>query len=194
MNQTEIAYGFSCMPSDASFAGSALASFMFFPQYVFVFAYAVAVVDRNYFFVFASWIFLGFTVYYMGSLAEAIASERPTGYDWQRCRTSQYAVPDASFVSTFSYAIAVLYGLWRDGIRFALLSSLVFYVAPALYVAATIYTRYFEPWQALVNVGISATVTAAFAFLFGGLLRLQTRHRRRNVRYRKSRHKSRHLQ
>lgn len=162
-----ISFGFACVPDDAGIVGCAVAYFMFYPCWLIVFNWLVSMIDDRKYFFFASWLVLSFAYVYADAFSQALEVERPAPFDWELCRTTRYATPDAQFVSSIAYTLVVAVGLWRDKHRFGVLQAAVAYSTPLIYIIATVYTGYLSIGQMLLNLGISVASAAFFVWVYG---------------------------
>lgn len=161
-----ISFGFACLPDDAGLVGGFVATYMFLPQWLFIFSSVVGLADPRKYFVWASWLILVGGLHYLDSLAVSVGQERPLAYDADLCRVSRFAVPDAQFVTTIAYALTVFYGLWRDGKSFGVIDGTLVYTAPLLYSAATVYTGYLSFAQLAINLVLATLLGVLFILLY----------------------------
>lgn len=151
-----------------------LSYFMEAPHWVLILSNAAALIDNDQYFSFSSWVLLGVVYASCHAVAPHVGVPRPPEYSpaAHGCTASEYAVPDAMFVATMAYALAVLYGVLYDRrhrqrylVKHRLLSVLVA-LSVALYVVATLTTRYFLPWHLAVNLALVLVCATLFMFVY----------------------------
>lgn len=155
-----IHFGLSCAPEGAGALGVALARYMFYPQWVFVFSYVLALIDDRTYFVFATFLVYTFLTFYTDFLSGVI--EEKVYF----CGTERFAVPDSHFVPSMSFTITVAVGFVRDKVSFGWITGFLAWTAPFLYMASTLYTGYFTPWLLFANVCISVCVSGCFILMY----------------------------
>lgn len=152
--------GVSCPPDDAGFVGMALARYMFYPQWVFVFSSVLALIDDRLYFVIASLL-----TYTLLSLYADFVS-RQLGMEIEYCGVSFNAIPESQFVSSMTFTIVVAIGFLRDRVKFGYITGLLAWTAPFLYMAATLYTGFFTPMLLFANVLMSILAAAFFVSIY----------------------------
>ena len=146
-----------------------LAFFEFLPAWILVFNTTLSLITSDVFFFIASSLMLTGYYYYLLVLSEALAVQRPMGYDAELCNVPMYALPDALFVSTMSYVFVIAFGVLMKHDNFrrmgTLLKMAVFFLV-VMYCISLIVNRYLHAWQLAANLGIAALMSGWYVLMY----------------------------
>ena len=173
MTQVVLQFSTTCSPPGANFIGLALTHMMFLPRALFFLNLFINIADGRWFFFFASWALLFWWYHYLAAVSDVSKIPRPDDYDWELCRVTQYALPDALYVSSMSYMVTILWGFFVDKKRFGITTALILHGAPILYSVATVYTGYFSVGILLVNLILSLVTGVLFVMIYNALVLIE---------------------
>lgn len=161
--QTQLSLISTCVTPGDSYLSLALAKYMYFPVYVFVFNSVMPLIDNRRYFSLASWILLIFLWQYCRILGEALQTRQHIACHAKHARS----FPDPDFVTSMAFTAAVAFGFHRDNIRFnGIILQILAYTSPFLYTIACIRTHYFvTPVELYCNL----FAAALFAVVFVGI-------------------------
>lgn len=170
MNITVRSFGVACYDANQSSPiYYHLAFFEFLPQWLFVFNSMLAVIDNDLYYLLASKFTFVFYYYYLLALSLAIRSPRPVGYDHVLCKASEFALPDATYVSTLSFVFIVGAGFLLDRrmrSRLGFVTRLLLLCVVALYGVSLWRNRYFSGAQLILNTLIAAASSGIFLYTY----------------------------
>jgi len=146
-----------------------LAVFQWLPVAITIFHATIGLWVADVFFMFANTVTSLLLFFYLDALARSVRSERPALYDWERCGTTQFALPDAWFVTSWSYCIVIGVGLFYTRSltrRIGMLSRIALLSLPPLYTISLVVNAYFTWRQALCNLLIAAAYSTLFLLFY----------------------------
>lgn len=165
-----ICFSTQCQPVDANWFVHFISSFGYFPVWLLMFNFLLGFVNLDLYYLIASKIAFTAIYYYVLVLATLMKYERPAGGNqFQKCGWQQYSFPDASFVTSMVYSLAVIFGFWVDRRIHRYLTrwhTFLMAVVISLYMASTIVTGYFSFEQLAANFFVALIFTFIFIELY----------------------------
>ena len=159
-----------CEPAGASFWQSVLVRGAgFFPFQVLLFSSYVSFFDTTTFVTFSSYLFIAIPFVVMHSLANLIQIERGENYPSARCGALQYAFPDAQFVTSVAYFLALGFSVIRHrvySIHVSRFRTIVTFLYMLAYFASTIVSGYFTFGLLFANIALAVTLALCGTLLF----------------------------
>ena len=150
-----ICFSTQCQPVDANWFVHFISSFGYFPVWLLMFNFLLGFVNLDLYYLIASKIAFTVIYYYVLLLATLMKYERPAGGNqFEKCGWQRYSFPDASFVTSMVYSLAVIFGFWVDRRIHRYLTrwhTFLMAVVVSLYMASTIVTGYFSFEQLAAN-------------------------------------------
>ncbi len=177
-----------CEPRDAPLLVRMLIRTVgFFPYQVAGFSVCVSMFDTSPLMTFLSYAMLAGAYWYFYLLAAELQYERAAGFPSHLCGASRYALPDAHFVTSVAYVIALSISIARHRVyairvsRFRAATIVAYVLA---YCASTIASGYFTPQLLAINALIAVMLALMCVVLFDALKRRLWSHASRTVRKR----------
>jgi hypothetical protein len=159
-----------CEPVGASLLQVALVRGAgFFPYQVLLFSSYVSFFDATAFVTFASYAFLALPFVLMQVAADAFAVERGAHYPAARCGATRFAFPDAQFVTSVAYVLALAVSVARHRVYSMHVSPLrtaVMALYLCAYFAATVVSGYFTLGLLAANLALALVLAALGTALF----------------------------
>lgn len=162
-----------CEPADASLVEIAIVRGAgFFPYQVLLFSSYVSFFDASAFVTFASYAFIALPFVIMQITADALEIERGDHYPAIRCGAFLYAFPDAQFVTSVAYFLALALSVARHRVYSLHVSNrrtLILVAYLVAYFASTVISGYFTLGLLFANIGAAVVLALAGTVLFAYL-------------------------
>lgn len=177
-----------CEPADAHWLVKLfLRTVGFFPYQVAGFSACVSMFDSSALVTFVSYSLLLAAFFYFHFLAAELQFDRAAGFPSQKCAASIHALPDAPFVTSVAYVVAMWVSVARHRV-FAIKVSPFRAATVATYViayaASTVISGYFTPGLLAVNFCIAVALGFFCVLVYEALERKLWSHASRTARRR----------